>query len=75
MPTPTHAATGRTALALNIAAAILIPLRLTLYYASQSHPSRPMAAVTFPGQSSEDLQTNLAEHDALPSAVVLGRIA
>ena len=48
MSTPTHAATGHKKLALTVAAAILLPLRLALYEASQPRLSRPMAAVTLP---------------------------
>jgi hypothetical protein len=53
MPTPTHSATSHTELALTIAAAALLPLRLALHYASQDPPSRPVAALHLPQQSSE----------------------
>lgn len=75
LATPTHAASGRTAVALTVAAAALLPVRLLLYHASQSPPSRPMAAMTFPRQSREDHPTTRAGDERLPSHVVPGRVA
>jgi hypothetical protein len=74
IPTPLHAATGRTELALAVAAAAAFPLRLALHYASPSPPSRPMAAAIVPHQSREDHETTQAGYESLPPAVVPGRV-
>ena len=75
MPTPTHAATRRTELALTIATAALLPVRLGLHYAFQPPPSRPMATLNMAPQSSEGGQTARVGHDAYPSPVAPARVA
>jgi hypothetical protein len=73
IPTPLHAATGRTELALAMAMAAAFPLRLALHYSSP--PSRPMAAAIVPHQSRGDHETTHAGYESLPPAVVPGRVA
>jgi hypothetical protein len=74
MPTPLHAATGPSELALAVAAAAAFPLRLAMHYASPSPPSRPMAAAIVPHQSREDDETTLAGYESLLPAAVPGRV-
>jgi hypothetical protein len=75
MPTPTHAATGRTELALTVAAAALLPLRLALHYASEPPTSRPMAALVLPHQSRESSHSTRARQELRRSSAALGRVA
>ena len=73
--TPAHAATGRTGLALTIAAAALLPLWLALHYAFQTPPSRSMAALNLAHQSGEDSQTARVRHNVFPSPGAPARVA
>jgi hypothetical protein len=75
MPNATHAATGRMELALTVAAAALLPVRMALHYACQSPPSRPMAAVTLLHESREDQQATRAGRENVRSRAVPGRVA
>jgi hypothetical protein len=75
IPTPLHAATGRTELALAVASAAVFPVRLALHYASFSPPSRPMAAAIVPLQSRWEDETTHAGYEDLPPAFVPGRVA
>jgi hypothetical protein len=74
IPTPLHAATGRTRVAMSVASVAVFPLRLALHYAHPSPPSRPMAAVIH-RQSREHHEMTQAGYEGLSPAVAPGRVA